>query len=504
MANKIYHGEALRFVDTFTPSEGDQSQPIHIYTDGWQVRFFRGQRANPDAQDFSDNDNENLTEATLDELHLSKQDELNVALKALYYKIPMGYDDRSQTKTAAAHIITDMRDKQNPRHRMYITVNADPRSATQRFCAEANGIAMLKGNVGVDQFKVTKTYITMDRKGPEGAHALPCGTCREELTNDRFINSNAVFVSVPYLPEKYGPGKEAQMDLVDRSDEVRADISADGEEGKAFAMEMSNLSPTYKIGMKRHGEYDGQHWQQVIRRGLDYMRDGELPKPLAVQKGSANEIRDILGRGDTARVPLLEDLGDGKNGYTLERVNKYLSNMIKNTCVEHQDALSQGKVHKIKAVLVVRADGRVYAGIHADVEGLSSRPLAESQALGNAYNKRDVKEVFVMEMDEEYIQKNFRSEEVPVLRTFFAEALHGLYNNRYSGDEQLRDISGKLHIRSDPDLKSKPTNESQCWLHILPLNDGQLEGKELEDAVLSRPIEQVYRNAYTASHALGP
>jgi len=460
-------------------------EPVKFTIENNQVRFTRGGKR-----------------VAFDDLMLSPEDELNLMSRILYKQVEMGYDN-SGIKTAAIHVVEDSKTHES---HIFVASNANHRASTQKYCAESLALGIVKTNIKVGDFKVKKTYLTLKNendlpKGETRIPACPCGVCREELTNERYVDDDARLIAVPYFLPEETKRPNFRLKLFDQSNQPSPDVTRTPPD-HAFMMRTMDLNPIYEVQINTANLDVGARWKNHMRGGVRGIIEKKEIQQLQVTNAEMmRDVMTVIGSGEGGRVPLLENKApsgsdQGYEGYTVDRINDYLVNKIKSAYNKHEVAAKEGRVHKIKAVLVVRANGEVYEGTFVDIKGHGSKPQAEVSAITNAFNANDIKEVFVMEMDEDYIGRTLKQRQIPMVRTFYAEALEQLYKGSYRGEEVLQSING-MPISIDRD-----EGHTRCMLHILPLNEGNLQHdrpkfKEFCDHVMvSVPIEMINANAF--------
>ena len=475
------------------------AQAGHVVLGGEQPRDIQWRLAGAELEFF-----ENGEPRTLEALELTPKQQLNLISRALYHKADNGYDpDPSATKVAAAHVVYD---KHSGQRRVFVAANANHRARSQRFDAEAVALAQAKHMLGVGNFMVEATYLTLHNKGTR--MSTPCGTCREELTNPDYIAQDAKLLCVPYFSPEEAEQPDFELSIDDQTQSPEPDI-AHTPPRHAFMMNMMDLHPLYEIHMPETTPDGKTSWCDKLRAGVEHATDLQPAMlPLELDDDMKVRIIDTIGVGEDNRVAMLEN-----DGYTLENVNAYLSTKLKAAYNKHvHSEADKDKFHKARAVLVVRENGEVYSSVYVDAKGLGAKPPGEIAGLSNAFNARDIKEVFVMELDPKNIEricndceeKDAQAEQGhkgPKVRTFYAEALDRIFKSSYRAENVYEDAT-RMDIRQQYKApEDRKPMHTRCMMHVLPLNDGTLSREELLHGTQSLRIEDVYPNAYKSPNS---
>lgn len=404
--------------------------------------------------------------ATLDTMKLKEKDELNLIARALYSQAQNGYDPDSGVKSAAAHVVLD---KNTGERRVFIASNANSRSRQQRPHAEVNALVIAKNAIEGQHFTVEKTYLTLfNPKGNNLYPATPCGHCREDLTDKKFVALDAELYCLPSLNPDKLPDKIPVITISDHPDIQEAKGNT------AFKMKMMYLARKALPIPATAEEIDD--WKQEMEKGIEYATNPEIPfNPIPIDIATRDQMLEQIAQGNSGRLLHLEG-----SHQTLANINQQLTNMIKSACHQHPDTLAD--LHKVRAAIAVRENGDVYGGTYVDLKTHSAKPQAEVMALGNALNTKDIKAIYIMEMDQKYIQKSLDSNEPPTLKMPYPEALDGIMKSSHSPQGEQS---------PSPNNVVAGSQHSRCMIHTIALNDGSVPEAQLKTGMVSVPIEKL-------------
>lgn len=413
--------------------------------------------------------------ASFGELGLNETEQLNLISRALYAQAQNGYDPDSGIKTAAAHVV---RDEITGERRVFVASNANSRSRQQRPHAEVNALVFAKNAVKDQNFKVEKTYLTLfNPKSDNKIPATPCGHCREDLTDKKFVDENAQLYCLPSL----------DPDAVQTIPEIAVSNQPNISQtplNHAFTMKMMDMArKPLPIGATTPDDIN--YWKDHMKQGIDYAKkpDAEVPfRPVRIEQSVRDEIAKLAETGNSGRLLHLES----EHG-TLPRINQQLANMIKTACQQNADSL--GQLHKVRACLAIRENGEMYGGTYIDIKTHSAKPQAEVMALGNALNVKDIKEMYLMEMDENYIARSLKEEGAPKLKMPYPEALDGIMKNSHCPE---------VPAMPSPTSTINTANHSRCMIHVIALNNGDLPEEKLKKGMVSAPIEHLLSSPFQA------
>lgn len=442
----------------------------------------------------------------IDALGLSEKDQANLLGQALFQFAKNGYDPDSNVRASACHIVDDTTHAQKdgrPTKRIFIAANANHRARSQRFDAEAVALGVAKNVIGVGNFMVKETYLTLDQPKAPGEIMTPCGTCREELTNKAYIDKDAMLYCIPFeepMPYIDGDGASDTPHHMDNSgmeidDQSQTDVPnpADTPKGHIFKQKTMDLVPYKNVDFPR--EVNGRSMVDIMNEGRAWATNGanELDDFNALPV-DAKALEQLHKTGRSSELPYL----NGEDGQVdIEKVNMFLSNKIKAaynnlTSRTNGSAIEPEDIRKIRASVVRLQTGECYASMYIDGEGLGAKPLGEMSALSNAFNPTNVNEVYVMEYNPVYMDERM-DERGPNARAVYPEALDRIYKStKHSFGEWTRRTQ-------DGGEEMVP---SKCMIHQIPLNNGALSKEALEQSTQKLAIQELYPGPYKAANSM--
>lgn len=417
-------------------------------------------------------------------LKLSEADELNLLKQCLAQWAPRGYEPKNGTKSAAIHIIKT--DSGKGATRAFIGANFNHVDEYMRFDAEALTMAKIKEALGgAEDFLIDTTYLMI--KHASSKLTTPCGTCRDELVH--YSDTNSKVVCVPFLTPEEAQSTTLALAVTKpyaaqhklSGDIPQCDTIGEVPTGHAYKMQMQEMLPLLEVPVS------SLQWQGRITEA--YYKLKSIP---------AGQLTELAHKA-IMRGGALTELGEG---HSLQAINHYMVDSINQAYAQHTE--HEGHIDRIRMVVVVAVDkdgkSKCYSGISVMDKSLPEKPPADVAALMANLNERNVKEVFVMELEPERIEPSkkepkkdtarYHRLDEPVdpehsLHTFKGRTLDRLNKNSVQNPPE----KGRVDIRNE-------AIKGRSMLHVIPYNDGNVSEKELKEGMVSKPIQDYYAHAY--------
>ncbi len=474
--------------------------------------------------------------------------ELNLLKHVLAEWAPRSYEPETKTQSAAIHIIKD--GASHNQRRAFVGTNLNHVDGYQRFDAEANTILKVKETLLKEEinrlkkedehfvingkqvdinFAIDTTYLMI--KHGVSKFTTPCGTCRDELLHHS--DKDSKLVCVPFLSSEEAKKTELSLAVTPEYAEIcfggedpydkHANIN-NVPERHAFKMMMSELLPHREVDLVPDNETERGKWIDRIHSAYAALNRAETSPYYTLTEDQKQALQLLAQINESVqepgRVRTLENVSTEENilpnhydNYTLENINRYMAETIKLAYGEHcpdgnKVTDSKGRetriVDRIRTVVVVTEDGKVYSGVNVMGPKLPTKPPADVAALMNGLNQKNIKEVFVMEMEPDRIApKEIKDEEeiterdphrldysnkcLDRLATFTGRALDRINKNTYAegdlGSPDRKNIRGQV-------IGARAT------LHVIPFNDGTLKKEDIESGMVSKPVSEWYSHAY--------
>lgn len=390
------------------------------------------------------------------ELKLTAEEELQVADYLMNYYRPTAIPDRNGYY-AASVVVTQT-------GQLFVDVNNEhyiKHPFAGRGCAETGALRQIQKELQTDDVQVARVYLksgmakknadgTLTEKEP-GHRGSMCGECRQ---NYRSHSKDAQFIMVP-TPSK-------------NSGEITINSHATSAQklGKndAWAINHQTMYPTPEYIELAPEKND------IVKNGYLFAMDKNQPLP-AIQS-NLPEITDkdkengtiSLSLADYRRLRDLYDFPDlalpslGANP-TFENINRCMVQFIKRAYEAHADKVSEGKNLDITVVLIKTTKGEFFPAITVNGDlWLPSKPPELPMALANAYNQTGIEAVYSMNLNDKQIREE--------MNAWTGGSTKG-HQLKVPDQGQLGRLLKNLKETDNPPLT------------IIPLNNGQLEEKEL-------------------------
>ncbi len=443
----------------------------------------------------------------IDALNLEEVDKVNLLGQAIYRYAQRGYDPDTNAKAGACHIVDDLTKLQKdgrPTQRIFIASNQNHVSRLQRPDAEANALNHAK-DILKGQLRVRETYLTLSHNDTEPNDIItPCGTCREEMTNPKFVAEDALVYCFPC--KKPNEGQVYGID--DQTEAVEPDFT-NTPNNHVFKMKTMRLVPNKRVkfadrlGVKRTAEMIKEGWDWVKNGDYSHGEDGFLP--LTEDAETQKKHFEAEEEGRNSELPIIQ----GEN-FTLSNIDMFLKNKLKaayrDLSQRNDDKVDIEKLSRMRAVVIVvegdpdakdpaMREDKCYSSMYIDGQGLGAKPLGELSAMSNAFNPTRVKEVFMMDIKPAHIL-NMLADDKPFARNIYSEA---------------RDRLLKSARIKDPEEWKKPSHRNilnemihgRCELHTIPLTSGKRTDEELKQLMKTETIEKSYACAFNSPNSAG-
>lgn len=409
---------------------------------------------------------------------LSEQQEVELMGRILTQYRDTHCDPISDFHGAAMHLIQVKEECQKegePKEVLVIDNNVQPLDSFNRACAEMRGIHNARGELtrNREELYLSCTYfmgqvIPEDKEPVKLERTMPCGHCREEMI-DISDDDSKVYIYPAMSHDDLTEGMPRIKNLK-TSEAVGAFLppgsSETSKEYEVVSIPIMRLLPHKTVRLR------DESWVGRIREGVDFIKqDPDKLLTLSLVNKAVSGRKEVFGL---------------KENYTLKNVRNALANEIKDRY--HHDG---NHPRKIRAVLVRRENGECFVASDVIDEKANSMPPAVVDGMKAAGRAQDIKEVFVMEFDEDHLEKmeellsKMGAKGAPLeLEAFNGSELDRISKRTRDSNDSCVDVCGK---------KVK----GRAILHVLPLSvDPDMTDKDIELGMSSMPLAQFYPLAY--------
>lgn len=394
-----------------------------------------------------------------------KKTRLAVVNKILAHYRPHALPDANGYYAASAAVVAR---GDHDKGTLYVAVNNEHKIKQPfvgRGCGETSVLGKCQLGTGDKDVQLRELYLMSGRasKKPSGTlqdseplHvACLCGECRHNL---RAHTQHATFYMLPT--------NSGELDIqVNATAKNAAELAS----GEVWELDHATMYPLPEYRDLSPEKAD------LIMAGYDYIADTTRePLPLKtwiddvpMEDGRRKYTDEQLQRLERQFGTVTTSMPALKEKPTLENVNRAMLQLIKEAYTAHAGNEKQGDL-EITTIVVKTKKGDYFSSVLVDGEGwLPSKPHEVPIALTNAYNQRDIVEVYMMTFDE----AQMRTEK-----------------QRFDEEEE---VSPRIKLPNPLGLGRLLKNmhqEDNPMLHVLPINDGTLDEEALL-ALADPPID---------------